>query len=129
MPDPREILHRWVDGVNRGEVQYAAGLYAGGSILLATFPPDVLCAPSPQIEGYFQGLMERGDLRVILDGDSVVVQARGGNCYMLIGRYAFEVDTGGATLTYPSRFTFVVDVSKASPILHHHSSRMPTGGP
>ncbi len=126
MPDPKEILHRWVDGVNRGKVQSVAGLYADGSTLLATFSPDVLCARSSQIERYFQDLVGRGDLQVILDEDSVAVQALGGDCYTLIGRYVFEM---GAALTYPSRFTFVVDVSKESPILHHHSSRMPTGGP
>ncbi len=121
---PEQIIRRWIDDFNRGT---AAGLYADDGVLLATFFADALHTRAP-IESYFKTLAERGDLKVTLDEDSVVVQALGGDCYALSGRYVFQVGADAVSV-YPSRFTFVVDVSKERPILHHHSSRAPSGLP
>ncbi len=123
--DPREILRRWVEGVNGGKADSVADLYAADGVLLATFSPDAL-RTRPQIEGYFREFAGRVSARVVLDESSVIVQAAGGDCYALTGRYTFQID-GDTAAAHPARFTFIVDVSKERPILHHHSSQMPRG--
>ena len=44
---------------------------------------------------------------------------------MVNGIYDFQFLMDGTLLTFPSRFTFVIDLEKESPILHHHSSQVP----
>ena len=126
MATPEDILHRWVDGVNRGEVQSVAELYDDDSVLVPTFCPDTLYT-RPRVEGYFQNLAKQGGAQVILDEDSVTTRALGGACYLLTGQYVFRMGTGDAAAACSSRFTMVIDVSKARPILHHHSSQRPEG--
>ena len=121
--DARQILRRWVDGVNNAEISNIVGLYAENCTFLPTFSADVCCART-QIEDYFKKLARRGGVHVALDEDSVVVQALGGAYYVLSGRYVFQLGNDAATV-YPARFTLIVDVGQESPILHHHSSRVP----
>jgi hypothetical protein len=51
--------------------------------------------------------------------------ALGENKYIMTGTYSFRCIVDDASLTFPSRFTFILDVSGEKPILHHHSSQTP----
>lgn len=125
-PAPREILHRWVEKFNDAEAPF--DLYADDGVLLATFSPEPLRTRA-QIKAYLEKITAGGDLRVTVNQDSVTVQPLAGDCYALTGLYVFQIGEGDAATRYPSRFTFVVDVSKERPILHHHSSQAPQGIP
>ena len=120
--DPREILRRWLDGVNRADRAAVLELYAADAEVLATFSTQTLSG-SQQIENYFHRLTA-DSAKVVLDESSVMVRALGGSGYVLSGHYAFHLG-GGQAAVHPARFTFVMDMARARPIVHHHSSPLP----
>ena len=116
------ILRHWIDGINSGRVDKVVDLYADDSVLLPTFSSDMLHTRDG-IRKYFQDLAGQDNLKVVLEENSVVMRALGGNYYIVSGQYIFEVG-GNMPAVHPSRFTLIVDPSKTRPILHHHSSRL-----
>ena len=103
-------------------------LYADDGVLLATFAPEPI-SDRTNIKAYLEKITAGGELKVAVNQDSVTVQPLDGDCYVLTGSYVFQIGKGDAATRYPSRFTFVVDVSKERPVLHHHSSQTPQGIP
>ncbi|NIM70923.1 MAG: DUF4440 domain-containing protein [Xanthomonadales bacterium] len=120
----RDVLLQWIDRVGRADPDAVLELYAEHATLLPTFSPHAL-ASTQAISAYFHQLATRSNLQVELHGGSVREMQVGEYMFVLTGVYSFRFDVDEDNLTFPSRFTFVIDVSSARPILHHHSSQVP----
>jgi hypothetical protein len=121
---PETILKRWIEYVNKLEVDRVVQLYGETSTLLPTFSPHCFSTPG-QIKEYFTQLATRQNMRVDLHAETVKLVELDGNKYILMGIYSFHFIVDGANLTFPSRFTFVLDTSREKPIIHHQSSQIP----
>lgn len=121
---PEKILEQWIEYVNKLEVENVIKLYDDKSTILPTFSQNALSTPK-QIKEYFQQLSAREHLRVDLHDETLKKYALDENKYILMGIYSFHFNVDAASLTFPSRFTFLLDISRESPILHHHSSQIP----
>jgi hypothetical protein len=75
--------------------------------------------------GYFEQLATRQGVGVKLHDKSLRTQLMSDTLHTLSGVYSFEFEVDQVLLSFPSRFTFVVDLSREKPILHHHSSQVP----
>jgi len=125
MPNtPEKILERWIEYVNKLEVENVMKLYDSKSTLLPTFVQNSLSTPQ-QIKEYFKQLSARKNLRVDLHAETLKKYDIGESKYILMGIYSFHFIVDDASLTFPSRFTFILDISRKNPILHHHSSQIP----
>ena len=121
---PEKLLAQWVEYVNEREVDNVVKLYDYKSTILPTFTQDPLSTPK-QIKEYFKQVSSRNNLRVELHAETLKKYKIDENKYILIGTYSFHFIVDNASLTFPSRFTFVLDMSRERPILHHHSSQIP----
>ena len=121
---PEKILERWIEYVNKLEIESVVDLYEDKSMLLPTFSPHCLSKPQ-QIKEYFMQLSTRKDMRVELHHGTICKTEIGEHKYIMTGIYSFHFVVDDANLTFPSRFTFVLDVSSEKPIIHHHSSQIP----
>lgn len=121
---PEEILERWLKNVNDMQVDDIVELYDETSTLLPTFSPRSMKTPG-EIREYFQQLSTRKDMSVDLHAETVKTLKAGDSTYVVMGIYSFHFNVNEAQLTFPSRFTFLLDMSRKSPILHHHSSQIP----
>jgi len=114
----------WAGLINNGELDKVVSLYDEHSVLMPTFSPH-LVKDTEGLTGYFNQLASREALNVRLHENTIVCTKVDTKSYAINGIYSFEFMVDGTLLTFPSRFTFVVDLSKDSPILHHHSSQIP----
>ena len=121
---PEEIIERWIEYVNKLEVESVVDLYEDKSTLMPTFSPHSM-STYEQIKEYFIQLSTRKDMRVELHQGTLTKTEIGKHKYIVTGIYSFHFVVDDANLTFPSRFTFVLDVSKERPIIHHHSSQIP----
>lgn len=121
---PEKILERWIEYVNKLEVDNVVGLYDGASTILPTFSPHSLSTPQ-HIREYFTQLSTRKNISVTIHNETLRKHEIGENKYVLVGIYSFIFMVDDVSLTFPSRFTFILDLSKEKPILHHHSSQIP----
>ncbi|HAT60620.1 MAG TPA: DUF4440 domain-containing protein [Opitutae bacterium] len=118
---PQVVLAAWLDGVNAGEADRLLELYAEGSVLVPTFSEKIL-NDRVGIEAYFLGLSKRGVSRVTLKEGTLNVLELANGVFALAGLYDWKFQDGELV---KARFTFTVNVHKASPITHHHSSVLP----
>ena len=122
--DPEIILEKWIDYVNKLEVESIIRLYDDECILLPTFSPHCI-SDAKQLKDYFIQLSTRKNLSVELHHETLrkiqIIECK----YIVTGIYSFHFMVDDANLTFPSRFTFALDVSKKKPIIHHHSSQIP----
>jgi len=121
---PEKILEQWIEYVNKLEVENVIKLYDDKSTLLPTFVQKSLSTPK-QIKDYFKQLLARKNLKVDLHTETLKKHDIGENRYILMGIYSFHFIVDDASLTFPSRFTFIFDISRENPIIHHHSSQIP----
>jgi hypothetical protein len=105
-------------------VENVIKLYDYKSTLLPTFGQNCLSTPQ-QIKEYFKHLSARKNMRVDLHAETLKKYDIGENKYILMGTYSFHFIVDDESLTFPSRFTFILDISRDNPILHHHSSQIP----
>jgi hypothetical protein len=119
-----EILSRWIAGICRGDMRRVEMLYHDNAVLIPTFSPHTAGTPEG-VRQYFEQLATRLDLQVRLHERSLRTQWLGNDVYALSGIYSFEFEVDQLLLTFPSRFTFIVDLAQEKPILHHHSSQVP----
>ncbi len=118
---PQAILAAWLDFVSAGEADRLLELYAEGSVLVPTFSEKIL-NDRAGIEAYFLGLSKRGVARVTLKEGTLNVLELANGVFALAGLYDWKFQDGELV---KARFTFTVNVHKASPITHHHSSVLP----
>ena len=122
--NPREVLTLWMTRVNSLAVDDLLALYDDGAVLLPTFS-DCLLTDQAGLRGYFEELCSHGKVEVSLDESSVLEQSFSNGLHALSGIYSWRFDKSGQAHTFEARFTFVLNLSQKSPILHHHSSQLP----
>lgn len=124
IPTSRQVLQRWVNGVNSGNLEDVLSLYASAATLLPTFAAQTANTEEWRRD-YFAKLAAREHLSVELREKTVRVFPAGDGIDVLSGIYCFHFALGGEVLNFEARFTFVIDPSREQPILHHHSSQIP----
>ena len=122
--NPREALDQWVSLVNALEVDGLLALYDDAAVLLPTFSDDLL-TDKKGIRGYFEELATQQGIEVSVEENSVVEQSFSDGLRSLSGIYRWRFKQSDDALTFEARFTFILDLSRSAPILHHHSSQLP----
>lgn len=121
---PKDILLMWIDAVNQGDVEKLLELYDSQAVLIPTFSNRILNT-SDKLRDYFEKLATRKSLSVTLHENTLIVQKIKEDVYILSGLYNWRFDVDGALLNFEARFSYGIDTSSVSPILHHHSSQIP----
>ena len=119
-----EVLFQWVSRVCSGNPDEIAALYSEAAVLVPTFSPHTVTT-TDGVRDYFGQLASRDGLGVRLHNKALRKQTLSDTVYTLSGIYSFEFEVDQVLLSFPSRFSFVVDISLPKPILHHHSSQVP----
>ncbi|KUL21746.1 DUF4440 domain-containing protein [Chlorobium limicola] len=122
--NPEEVLFQWVSRVCCGNPSDIAALYDEHAVLIPTFSPHTVTTPEG-IQNYFEQLATRDGLGVRLHNKAQRKQSMSETLHTLSGIYSFEFEVDQVLLSFPSRFSFVVDIQREKPILHHHSSQVP----
>jgi hypothetical protein len=122
--EARKVLDTWVAAVRASDTDAVVEMYAEGSILLPTFSPHRIVSVA-DLRGYFDALFTREELQVELHEASLRFLPMSGTAYAIVGIYSFSFVVDDDRLTFPSRFTFVIDTANDAPIQHHHSSQVP----
>ena len=124
MSEPRQILKTWMDAVNTGDLAGLLALYDDAAVLIPTFSNRLLSQPE-KIEDYFVRLCGREELSIALHEKTLDVQHLTGTVHAMTGIYCWRFAVEGELLSFEARFSYVVDLSRAKPILQHHSSQIP----
>ena len=119
-----EVLFQWVSRVCSGNADDIAALYNASAVLIPTFTPHTVTTPEG-VRNYFGQLASRDGLGVRLHNKALRKQSLSDTLHTLSGICSFEFEVDQVLLSFPSRFTFVIDISLEQPILHHHSSQVP----
>ncbi|MGH1439888.1 MAG: DUF4440 domain-containing protein [Cellvibrionaceae bacterium] len=114
----------WGGYVNNGNLNGVLDLYNEDFVLTPTFSPTVVNT-ADGLQSYFDRLASREGLEVELHDNTIGCQNITEENYIVTGIYSFKFLVDGALLAFPSRFTFVINLSLDKPILHHHSSQIP----
>lgn len=120
----KEFPALWAGYINDGRVEDVINLYADGATLMPTFSPHTVKTREGLVE-YFNQLASRQGLEVSLHEKTVDAMDAGNNTYVVSGIYSFRFEVDETLLTFPSRFTFFIDLSSGQPVRHHHSSQIP----
>jgi len=123
MADPRNFLDGWIQFVNNGDIENLLNLYDNKAILLPTFSNEILNTPK-KLREYFEELGSREDLNVAINEKNLIVQKLQNQIFSLGGTYNWSFNVKGEVLNIEARFSYLIDLSKTSPILHHHSSQV-----
>lgn len=124
MNNPREILDCWVQAVNTRDIVSLLGLYDTSTILIPTFSNRLLNTPE-KLRDYFETLSSRPKLGIALHERSVITQTLSDQLFTLGGIYNWRFAVNGELLNFEARFSYLIDLKKSTPILHHHSSQIP----
>lgn len=114
----------WVGCVSQGRIDDLIALYHQDAVLMPTFSPHA-ARNEEALRAYFTLLCSRENLQVKLHENTLDCLPTGGKSYVISGIYEFRFSVDGTQLTFPSRFTFVIDLADERPIVHHHSSQIP----
>lgn len=120
----KEVLNLWLQAVNRGNVDSLLGLYNRDAVLIPTFSNRVHDTPE-KLREYFEKLGSREELSVALHERTLTTQHLKDDVYALSGIYNWRFSIEGELLNFEARFSYVLDLSRPAPILHHHSSQIP----
>ena len=124
MTDPRNFLDEWIQLVNNGDIESLLNLYDNEAILIPTFSNGILNTPE-KLRGYFEELGSREELSVSVNEKYLVVQELQNQIFALGGIYDWRFNVEGEVQNFEARFSYLIDLPKSSPILHHHSSQVP----
>lgn len=124
MKTPQDVLEQWMQAVNNGDVESLLGLYDSQAVLIPTFSNRLLNKPD-KLRDYFEKLGSREELSIALHEKTLIVQELKNPIFSLSGIYNWRFIVDGELLNFEARFSYVIDLSKPSPILHHHSSQIP----
>ncbi len=122
MNNPEIVLKKWLQAVNRGEIESLLSLYNESAILIPTFSNRLLNSPDALRE-YFERLGGRKGLSVTLREKTLVFQSMYNDIWTMSGIYNWRFIVDGELLNFEA--SYLVDLSKSSPIIHHHSSQIP----
>ena len=121
---PKDILEQWMKAVNDGNVENLLSLYDNQAVLIPTFSNRLLNTPE-KLRDYFEKLGSREELSIALHEKTLIIQELGNQIYSLSGIYNWRFAVDGELLNFEARFSYLIDLSKTNPILHHHSSQIP----
>ena len=124
MKEPQAILKTWMDAVNAGDLEALLALYDDSAVLIPTFSNRLLIKPEA-ISDYFARLCSREELSIALHDKTLHVQDVGGNVHAMNGIYCWRFAVDGELLSFEARFSYMLDLARAQPIVHHHSSQIP----
>ncbi|RBQ28489.1 nuclear transport factor 2 family protein [Aliarcobacter vitoriensis] len=122
--NPKDILEQWMQSVNSGNVEKLLSLYDKDAVLIPTFSNRLLNTPD-KLRNYFEKLAGREDLSIALHEKTLIQQELQNQIFSLSGIYNWRFAVDGELLNFEARFSYVIDLSKPNPILHHHSSQIP----
>jgi hypothetical protein len=120
----KDVLAKWIEAVNHGDIEKLLSLYDNQSVLIPTFSNRLLNTPDKQ-KDYFEKLASREELSVTLHEKTLIVQELQNYIFALSGIYNWRFNVDGEPINFEARFSYTFDLSKSSPILHHHSSQIP----
>ena len=121
---PKDILEQWMQAVNNGNVKSLLSLYDNQAVLIPTFSNRLLNTPE-KLRDYFEKLGSREELSIALHEKTLIIQELRNQIYSLSGIYNWRFTVDGELLNFEARFSYLIDLSKTNPILHHHSSQIP----
>ena len=124
MKEPQTILKAWMDAVNNGDLEGLLALYDESAVLIPTFSNRLLSKPDA-IRDYFTKICSREELSIALHEKTLNVQCIGDAVYGMNGIYCWRFAVDGELLSFEARFSYMLDLARAKPILHHHSSQIP----
>ena len=119
---PENVIEKWADYFNAGDLEGITSLYHRDSTLLPTFLPKLLSSKE-QISGYFVAAIE-GKASIEVNVTQSIKKVVSENTYLMSGTYVFCLPCKGGE-KFESWYSFLIDLSHDSPIRHHHSSRVP----
>ena len=121
---PRDILDQWMQAVNSAHVEGLLNLYDPYAVLIPTFSNRVRNTPE-KLRDYFESLGSRPELSIALHEKTLIVQELHHQIYTMGGIYNWRFAVDGEVLNFEARFSYVMDLAKPNPIVHHHSSQIP----
>ena len=122
---PQDVLEKWMQAINNGDITSLLGLYDSHAVLVPTFSNRLLNTPD-KLRDYFEKLGSHEDLSVALHERTLIVQELYNQIiFSLSGIYNWRFDVDGELLNFEARFSYIINISNPSPILHHHSSQIP----
>lgn len=122
--NPKDILEQWMQSVNNGNVENLLSLYDKDAVLIPTFSNRLLNTPN-KLKNYFEKLGSREELSIALHEKTLIIQNLQNSISILSGIYNWRFAVDGELLNFEARFSYIIDLSKPNPILHHHSSQIP----
>jgi hypothetical protein len=121
---PNEFLKAWMDRVNNAELEPLLAMYNKDAVLIPTFSNRLLAKPQT-IREYFERLFAREELSLALHEKTLITQNIQGEAWSMCGIYCWRFAIDGELLNFEARFSYLLDLGQAAPILHHHSSQIP----
>lgn len=121
---PKDVLEEWIKAVNDGDIKSLLCLYDNEAVLIPTFSNRLLNTPD-KLRNYFEKLGSREELSIALHEKTLLIQELENRIYTLSGIYNWRFAVDGELLNFEARFSYIIDLSKPNPILHHHSSQIP----
>jgi hypothetical protein len=121
---PRGVIEKWMQAVNLGDIESLLGLYDDQAVLIPTFSNRLLNTPE-KLREYFITLGSREELSIALHEKTLLIQNIRNEISVIGGIYTWRFNVDDEPLIFEARFSYVIDLSKARPILHHHSSQIP----
>ncbi len=116
------VVEAWAAAFNAGDVERIVALYAPDALMFGTGDTKLL-AGADERRGYFAPAFGR-KLRVDLGEHRDIAVADG--AVAVSGLYTFWREADGKTLTFPSRYSFVLRRQDGAwTIVQHHSSPQP----
>ncbi|NBS57177.1 MAG: DUF4440 domain-containing protein [Betaproteobacteria bacterium] len=121
---PNEFLKVWMQCVNDAQIESLLSMYNEAAVLIPTFSNRLLSRPAA-VREYFERLFSREELSLALHEKTVITQNMGGKIWSMCGIYCWRFAIDGELLNFEARFSYLLDLAQATPILHHHSSQIP----
>lgn len=121
---PEFILKGWMQAVNKGDLEGLLALYDENAVLIPTFSNRLL-SKTGSIRDYFAKLCGREELSIALHEKTLITQSVTNDIHAMHGIYCWRFAIEGELLSFEARFSYVLDLGRPSPILHHHSSQIP----
>ena len=124
MKEPQTILKAWMGAVNAGDLEGLLALYDASAVLIPTFSNRLLIKPEA-IRDYFARLCSREELSIALHEKTLNVQSITGDIHAMNGIYCWRFAVDDELLSFEARFSYMLDMGRSKPVLHHHSSQIP----
>lgn len=124
MKKPEQLLKEWMQAVNTSDLEGLLALYDETAVLIPTFSNRLLSKPE-SIRDYFGKLCSREELSIALHEKTLNVQSISSEIHAMNGIYCWRFALDGELLSFEARFSYVLDLDRPAPIIHHHSSQIP----